>query len=96
MTDMHMCDQTVRYDREATAAIYAGLEGGPRLAFGPCRSPLMGSRPPPSRVYCEVRAYLATAKPGAATPTAFHPWASWAPDEMPAAREPHGQQLRRD
>jgi len=28
MTDMHMGDQIVRYDREATAAIYAGLDGG--------------------------------------------------------------------
>jgi hypothetical protein len=28
MIDTHMGDQTVRYDREATAAIYGGLEGG--------------------------------------------------------------------
>jgi hypothetical protein len=28
MTEMHLGDQTIRYDREATAAIYAGLRGG--------------------------------------------------------------------
>jgi hypothetical protein len=28
MTELHIGEQTIRYDREATAAIYASLKGG--------------------------------------------------------------------
>jgi hypothetical protein len=36
----------------------------------------------PLRAYGEMRAHLAPSKLGAATPTAFHPRPSWAPDEI--------------
>jgi hypothetical protein len=42
---------------------------------------MVGTRRP-FRTYCEVRAYIAPGKLGAATPTASHPLPSWAPDEI--------------
>jgi hypothetical protein len=45
--------------------------GGPR-----------GQRLPAIWAWCEVRAHIAPGKLGAATPTAFHPRPSWAPDEI--------------
>ena len=46
----------------------------PRLAFGSTR----GSRP--VRAYCEAHAHIGPYTLGAATPTAFHPQPSYAPD----------------
>jgi hypothetical protein len=36
----------------------------------------------PLRAYCEMPAHIAPSELGAATPTAFHPRPSWAPDEI--------------
>jgi len=41
---------------------------------------LRGRRP--LRAYCDVRAHIAPCTLNAATPTAFHPRPSWAPDEI--------------